>query len=740
MNLHPQDIIIRKTDGTETLWLSQRLVMEVCGISEGQLAVLRNRYKKKGTRECDLAKAGDFMPKGTKSWRWAKTSQGFYYCLDNIPDRAPKYYRSMFGTAEELREAVSRMQEAGSRKRNEVVKMEIKQAVKGLVNSQDIRYYMYEASHLFAQAQAQELAAAKAWCEYMLYQLEEDRYKQAGIRRKQDFFTLCAEILAPLNLKGLNVSSGAYLRNKLDKFPVNASLNEQREWLISDNYGNEYRKIIGKMQVYDEATGEVYELDPHEALILSGYMNIGCSEKQYMSRIYEEYYLPSIAEFGMEPVAPRTFTNYLQRFDKKILTQKARHGSDYYKKHFLPYVKGQKLQYAHSLFSADGSGTITYQYWGKDEKGKRILRTQRLYVMMVIDVASLYIAGYAFAPVGSHKETFEMLKTATQMAVKSGNNHSMLEFVSDNHGAFTSEKSKEFLEFVYDKVRTIEKGNSQANPSETHFRLFKKELKILKSFLQSSFNPSIEGLANTDHLKTEDLPEYSDAVLMMVEQIEKWNNKILRDGSTRTARFEKKNPKCEVMDSRVVRRIMGYETEKSARYLRGLLVLTKGTGLNEREYTFEIPDYHGIGLEMISKAVKHQMDTKLKIYYDETGADLYSPEGYFILTCPPLVGASLAEAEATKEGIRSLDRQMRRKEAHMEAVEAFEEKVLTQSAAMGIQPYSVAMALGSNKERFNASIEEAFDLGERTKERKEASPEAKKRARAARDFNPDKWE
>ncbi|SDE73953.1 hypothetical protein [Riemerella columbipharyngis] len=50
MKLQPTDIIIRKTDGTETLWLSQRLVMEVCGVDEDYLrSKARNRYKKKRT-------------------------------------------------------------------------------------------------------------------------------------------------------------------------------------------------------------------------------------------------------------------------------------------------------------------------------------------------------------------------------------------------------------------------------------------------------------------------------------------------------------------------------------------------------------------------------------------------------------------------------------------------------------------------------------------------------------------
>ncbi|SDE73926.1 hypothetical protein SAMN05421544_1221, partial [Riemerella columbipharyngis] len=44
------------------------------------------------------------MPDSGKAWRWAKLNNGFYYCLNNIPNRAPKHYRSLFGDAEALRE------------------------------------------------------------------------------------------------------------------------------------------------------------------------------------------------------------------------------------------------------------------------------------------------------------------------------------------------------------------------------------------------------------------------------------------------------------------------------------------------------------------------------------------------------------------------------------------------------------------------------------------------------------
>ena len=49
-----------------------------------------------------LAKAKEFMPDSGKSWRWAKTQGQFYYCLSNIPNRAPQNYRARFGDAQTL--------------------------------------------------------------------------------------------------------------------------------------------------------------------------------------------------------------------------------------------------------------------------------------------------------------------------------------------------------------------------------------------------------------------------------------------------------------------------------------------------------------------------------------------------------------------------------------------------------------------------------------------------------------
>ncbi len=101
MNLQPTDIIIRQSNGSESLWLSQSLITSNCDIDDNYLKVARIRYKKT-VRACDLAKAKDYMPDSGKSWRFAKQYGQFYYCITNLPTKAPKNYRNIFGDQEVL--------------------------------------------------------------------------------------------------------------------------------------------------------------------------------------------------------------------------------------------------------------------------------------------------------------------------------------------------------------------------------------------------------------------------------------------------------------------------------------------------------------------------------------------------------------------------------------------------------------------------------------------------------------
>ena len=726
MNLQPTDIIIRKTDGTETLWLSQRLVMEVCGIEEDFLrSKARDRYKK-SVRACDLAKSKEFLPDSGKAWRWAKTSSGFYYCLDNIPDRAPKFYRSMFGAKESLKEALKGLENTSKKAFQENIKDTIKEQVKAMVNLDDARYYEYDAPVLFNPKKAKELAKAKAWISYIKENYENGGYKNLGLLRKQDFLTLCTDILAEIQLEGLKVSSPAYLGRKVEQYPTTGLL-EQRNYLINDRYENDNARKVGKYPLADTETGEIFQFDAHEAIMYNAYMNPFGSSKEAIRQLYVHTYCEAIKEFGFEPIAYRTFCGYLTQFHKHILMAKERHGKEYFKKQFLTYVPQKKLQYSHSLFAGDGSGTINYRYY--NSKGE--LKTMKLYVMLISDVASRKIVGWSVAEKGSHKETPEMVREAVKMAVKNCNYQTMFEFISDNHGAFTDSNSEAFLGMVFNKVRTIEVGNSQANPAETEFRLFKQSLKGLSNYGSTSWGAGIEGQSNPDYFNVKDLPTYEEAIEQFSEIIERWNAGKLRDGSTPNERFEYKNPKCADIDSRIIRRIYGNHTQADISYMRGFVKVEKTRGYEYREsYLFEIPDYWGDGGEIIAKATGYKRNAHVKIVWTEEMADLYTLDDRFIMSCPPAVLASSSHAEADGESLKALRHHRKRKEQMEYAADEFLSNI---TDIWNELPYEHQMKTGGNKESFNGKMVATQHQETKSKSR-EPRPKSLKKLRIDRDF------
>lgn len=725
MNLQPTDIIIRKTDGTETLWLSQRLVMEVCGIDDEYLRLSKVRYKK-SVRACDLAKSKEFLPDSGKAWRWAKTNSGFYYCLDNIPDRAPKFYRSMFGAKESLKEALKGLENTSKKAFQENIKDTIKEQVKAMVNLDDARYYEYDAPVLFNPKKAKELAKAKAWISYIKENYENGGYKNLGLLRKQDFLTLCTDILAEIQLEGLKVSSPAYLRRKVEQYPTTGLL-EQRNYLINDRYENDNARKVGKYPLADTETGEIFRFDAHEAIMYNAYMNPFGSSKEAIRQLYVHTYCEAIKEFGFEPIAYRTFCGYLTQFHKHILMAKERHGKEYFKKQFLTYVPQKKLQYSHSLFAGDGSGTINYRYY--NSKGE--LKTMKLYVMLISDVASRKIVGWSVAEKGSHKETPEMVREAVKMAVKNCNYQTMFEFISDNHGAFTDSNSEAFLGMVFNKVRTIEVGNSQANPAETEFRLFKQSLKGLSNYGSTSWGAGIEGQSNPDYFNVKDLPTYEEAIEQFSEIIERWNAGKLRDGSTPNERFEYKNPKCADIDSRIIRRIYGNHTQADISYMRGFVKVEKTRGYEYREsYLFEIPDYWGDGGEIIAKATGYKRNAHVKIVWTEEMADLYTLDDRFIMSCPPAVLASSSHAEADGESLKALRHHQKRKEQMEYAADEFLSNIMD---IWNELPYEHQMKTGGNKESFNGKMVATQHQETKSKSRELCSKSLKK-LRIDRDF------
>lgn len=99
MNFRQGDIITRNTGDKQTVWISQRLIIDVCGISDAHFRKNRAKYKE-SVQKC--YHHHNILPDTGKSWRWAKMDSGFYYDLARISNKAPQNYRECFGDSSTL--------------------------------------------------------------------------------------------------------------------------------------------------------------------------------------------------------------------------------------------------------------------------------------------------------------------------------------------------------------------------------------------------------------------------------------------------------------------------------------------------------------------------------------------------------------------------------------------------------------------------------------------------------------
>ena len=737
--LLPNDILIRTTSEGATLWVSQRLVVECCGVDEEYLRK-KARFTYKQSLPASwrkVAEGGDFMLGDTgKTWRWGRKGGQYYYDYDRIPDRAPARYRSMLPGREELEAFVEDNDLTQSRERRAALRNALSAAAEEMADNADARWIQMHSGFQIDIAKCRDYSRALGWCRFITRVARDGQFEQYGTPTAGAFYDACASVLAEQRISNFSVSTAASLRKKLAGFP--ADTEEQRRWIISAKIGNNNSRKIGKYPLVNTETGEIYQFDVHEAVMYSLYMNVGRPQKDYLRTLYEEGYVPAMNEFGILPVSQSAFNNHLTKLSSRLKADLARHGEEYYRKHLQTYVPSEKLSYAHSLFCADGSGLLAYRYTRSfyDSKSKirrEETRIMHLYAILITDVASGYIAGYGIAPEGDHKETLDMVQEAVRMAVRNGGNRTMFEFVSDNHGAFSSAASREFLGRVFNRVRRIEKGNSQANPAEMLFRLFKNSaLRSCFNFIRSSHGATaIENRANTDGISKFEYPTYEETILQLEEAIERWNHTPRGNGKTPAEMFEVKNPACEQLTESELRAINGTVSRLSIERMRGFVTPQRGNDL----LRFEIPDFAGAGADAISRATGNHYDSEVVCYYDETAADLYSNDGRFILSCPRAGAAKTAYIETTQAHEEAREHLRRRKLEQLETAAQFTEEVESAAAFLAASGYNEAVQFGATKETTNAAYEsfinlsvsdkKAADRARRNAERKEAREAAR---------------
>ncbi len=99
MQILEKDIIVKKTEGRQVIWLHTELVSHWLKLSQLYLRKARSVYKDT-VPACHHSKT--WLPATGAAWRWGKSNGEIYFCLSDIPNKAPNNYRDQLPTIDEL--------------------------------------------------------------------------------------------------------------------------------------------------------------------------------------------------------------------------------------------------------------------------------------------------------------------------------------------------------------------------------------------------------------------------------------------------------------------------------------------------------------------------------------------------------------------------------------------------------------------------------------------------------------
>ena len=731
----PNDILIRATSDGQTVWVSQRMVCEACGVDDEFLRMTaRKRYKSSLPPSWQkVADQSDFFlgDKPGKAWRWGRKGGQYYYDIDHIPNRKPTCYRDMLPSKEELIAAVEDNKLYSSRtRRNEVVNI-LLDAVKSYESVDDFIFFSAFTvgdKDIFDTKRARDLQRAAAWCRFLKQAPEVIEAGSLGFRTLTGLYKACAAHIEKENLTGFRIKSPESLRKKIAGLPDGEDMLTA---LVSGKYCNDNRRILGKSEIVDYATGEVMKYDAHQATIMSYWLNPGRSQKDSKQTLYG-LYAYDMECLNIKPVKLSTFTHYINKWDNRYLSAAERHGKAYAKNAFRPYVPSQPLEFANSLWVSDGSGVVPYRY--QDQYGK--WRMMKMYTMLITDVGSRYMVGYSVSRKGQHVEDFRMLRDAMRMALLDNGKTEVMDFLSDNHGAYTGAESQAYLSLACAQHRTIALHDSQANPAECIFRLFKRHFKSYFNLPETSWNAkSLESMANPDYYDIMALPTFSEAQELLDNAIREWNTSRLKCGMTPEQWFrEFKNPAAGQYDARRYRMVTGEVSKRDISYARSILEVER-QGV---KYKYDIPN-DAATVALIAKHMGYAPNLTVTAYWDAEGADLYTPGGVYMFSCAPALLASKTYAEATPEGLRALGHHIQKGETYDAITEEFVEDV-TRAKAMLSPNYGFNVQDSGTKEDYNALRERIMDgeynrtlAKEQTKARKASERQERKLTKALED-------
>ena len=425
MNFRQGDIIARNTGDKQTVWLSQRLIMDVCGITDIHFRKNRTTYKN-SVQNC--YHHHNILPDSGKGWRWAKMEAGFYYDLSRIPNRAPQNYREYFGDASEL---LIKYEDSLKGTQTSDFENEFKRHLNNVYRTY-LEFYN-EASEI------QKSALAKA-CSVIDFILDK---KDSYPGTKNKLYKDLEPVLKKLDLQYIP-HHHLRLKEKIDELFSTESLS------IPD---------IIKLP----RTGNVNSMVFDDAELVSWSLQLRSMPKNYSN----EYIIRKIEDMclmtGKRLPSRRWFgQNIFEQPGTKFLTSK-RYGSSRKSHIHNSYIPRKGAIYAGDCWEIDATrvNIIGHTHEVVNEKtGEKSKVEKFLMVVAVRDVHSGDILGYSF----SHAENHMVYADAMKMAVQT-TGYLPYEIVTDRFPGHNTEQMKDLfarMESMGTKVEFAFNANRKA--------------------------------------------------------------------------------------------------------------------------------------------------------------------------------------------------------------------------------------------------------------------------------------
>ncbi|MBX2903112.1 MAG: hypothetical protein KF872_06090 [Chitinophagales bacterium] len=596
--------IIERSGGNRTLWLHSSFVQDKLMLDNNKIYVYKSRWKAK------------------------KIEGNWYFNYDEIPNRAPNFYRDMLpGVADLL--GFDKPKEAVSERLGDRLSLHVAQKV----DTADVAYYV--KTHSVSPETALQLAEAKAWLDTLLVLTKTNEKILLGFEKIKDVYAAAISVLSQKKLKGLKVTNELSLRRKVAEYAQ--VLPELRiRYFVHGQANNQNAAIIGKIKIYHPETGEEMYFDVHLALIYSLYLNTGFGNKLFKTTIYKEYEA-EILENGLQPLSYSSLCKRTHQFNIRSLMSVERDGNKHFNDNYLPYVSAERLQLSNTMWGGDGSSTkLLY----KTDAGT----VRSLMCYRVADIASRKVLGWHFYEGGKAQrgESAETILKALKMAYKNAGVFAC-EFITDNGGGHGEAEFKTAAKMLFQKHTTITPGNSQENPTENIIKSMNNFGRTYRNWGGSSWGANdAANLPNYDNINVSELPDKESAYLQALQWIEGYNNTKGADGLTPNERYEiNKNNRAKAITETTYRFVFGNKTRVDVSYMRGFVnVEFRGVKL---QYT--IPNYNVI-IDEIAKKTGYKGTMDVAIYFDEAAADLYSLDNQYIVSCPITQKAHKSEYEA----------------------------------------------------------------------------------------------